>query len=68
MDWSFLLLAGALLLSLLMRPWHFLRGGALLTPMLATLVILPWLWALPRLHIMPLQLQWSGACLVVMVF
>lgn len=67
MDWSFLLLAGALLLSLLMRPWHFLRGGALLTPMLATLVILPWLWALPRLHIMPLQLQWSGACLVVLM-
>lgn len=43
MDWSYLLLAGTLLLSLLMRPWRLLRGGALLTPMLATLVILPWL-------------------------
>jgi len=37
------------------------------TPLLATLVVLPWLWALPTLHRMPLQLQWSGACLVVLM-
>ena len=29
-------------------------------PLLATMVLLPWLWALPALHAMPLQLQWSG--------
>lgn len=39
----------------------------LLTPLLATLVLLPWLWALPTLHAMPLQLQLSGACLVVLM-
>ena len=33
----------------------------------ATLVPQPWLWALPALHAMPLQLQWSGACLVVLM-
>lgn len=72
-------LAAALLawvLALLLRPWRLLRApgaaGAvaapvLLTPMLATLVVLPWLWALPRLHAMPLQLQLSGACLVVLM-
>ena len=38
-----------------------------LPPLLATLVVLPWLWALPTLHRMPLQLQWSGACLVVLM-
>ena len=41
--------------------------SALWTPMLATLVFLPWMWALPTLHAMPLQLQWSGACLVVLM-
>ena len=41
--------------------------SALWTPLLATLVFLPWLWALPTLHAMPLQLQWSGACLVVLM-
>lgn len=68
----------ALATALLMRPWRLLRNrqalvtqnhgdsSALWTPLLATLVILPWLWALPTLHHMPLQLQWSGACLVMM--
>jgi uncharacterized membrane protein len=41
--------------------------SALWTPLLATLVFLPWMWALPTLHAMPLQLQWSGACLVVLM-
>jgi len=41
-------------------------ASPLWTPLLATLVILPWLWAMPTLHKMPLQLQWSGACLVVL--
>ena len=60
-------LACVLAVGLWLRPWRLLRGGALLTPLLATLVVLPWLWALPTLHRMPLQLQWSGACLVVLM-
>ncbi|HNZ91990.1 MAG TPA: hypothetical protein PKM82_12345 [Acidovorax sp.] len=72
------LTAIALLAALGLRPWRLLRGAPplpgqertlspLLTPLLATLVFLPWLWALPTLHAMPLQLQWSGACLVVLM-
>jgi len=65
--------------ALATRPWRLLasrkplvhesHGAAspLWTPLLATLVLLPWLWALPTLHAMPLQLQWSGACLVVLI-
>ena len=72
-------LAGAaLLLALYTRPWRLLanrtvpgtsatQATPLLTPALVTLVLLPWLWALPTLHAMPLQLQWSGACLVVLM-
>jgi uncharacterized membrane protein len=69
----------ALAAALLLRPWRMLASrpplaherhgapAALWTPLLATLVLLPWLWALPALHAMPLQLQWSGACLVVLI-
>ena len=68
----------ALLTAIFMHPWRLLgnqrplvheahgRPSALWTPLLATLVILPWAWALPTLHHMPLQLQWSGACLVLL--
>jgi uncharacterized membrane protein len=59
----------ALAVALAMRPWRLLAGHpALVTPLLATLVLLPWLWALPALHHMPLQLQWSGAVLVLLMF
>lgn len=72
------LIAVALGMSLWLRPWRMLSRQALekdgpsepsplVTPLLATLVVLPWLWALPTLHRMPLQLQWSGACLVVLM-
>ncbi len=61
------LLSCALAVALWMRPWRWLRGGALLSPVLATLVVLPWLWALPQLHAMPLQLQFSGACMVTLM-
>jgi uncharacterized membrane protein len=61
------LVAGALALALALRPWRLLAGGRLVTPMLATLVVLPWLWALPVLHANPLQLQWSGACLALLM-
>ncbi|AOG22904.1 hypothetical protein [Acidovorax sp. RAC01] len=69
----------ALVAALAARPWRMLAArpplahqthgapSALWTPLLATLVFLPWLWALPTLHAMPLQLQWSGACLVVLM-
>ncbi|MDA8520115.1 hypothetical protein [Acidovorax sp. NCPPB 4044] len=70
----------ALAAALATRPWRLLAARpaavagtgaapapALLTPLLATLVFLPWLWALPTLHRMPLQLQMSGACLVVLM-
>lgn len=67
MHGSFYIVLIALGISLALRPWRMLRGGALLTPVLATLVLLPWMWALPRLHIAPVQLQWSGACLVLLM-
>lgn len=73
-----LLTAIALSVALWLRPWRLLRSAPalpgqqrtlspLLTPLLATLVLLPWMWALPTLHAMPLQLQWSGACMVVLM-
>ena len=61
-----LLIAMGLAAALSMRPWRQLQQAALWTPLLAALVLLPWLWALPRLHAMPLQLQLSGAVLVLL--
>lgn len=60
------LIALSLALSVSMRPWRQLAQPALWTPLLAALVVLPWFWALPRLHAMPLQLQLSGAALVLL--
>lgn len=68
MNWEWMPLAAALAVALWMQPWRMLRQGSeLLTPLLATLVIFPWLWALPRLHTMPLQLQLTGACLILLM-
>ncbi len=80
MLWEAAFCALALLAALALRPWRMLaprrlrtpegpvaQPSPLLTPLLATLVLLPWLWALPTLMRMPLQLQWSGACLVVLM-
>jgi uncharacterized membrane protein len=64
---NFLVLTLALLIALLLRPWRMLAGALHLSPILATLTVVPWLWALPSLHKMPLQLQGSGACLVVLM-
>lgn len=59
-----------LLPALWLRPWRLLgslaKPSGLYTPLLATLALLPLLWALPYWHAMPLQLQWSGACLVTL--
>lgn len=52
--------------SLWLRPWRLLQRPGLVTPWLACLVLLPWFWALPRLHAMPLQLQLSGAVLATL--
>ena len=61
------LLTVAMFAALLLRPWRMLAGSVRTTPLLATLTLVPWLWALPSLHNMPLQLQGSGACLVVLM-
>ena len=61
------LLTLALTAALLLRPWRLMAGATRLTPILGALTLLPWLWAMPSLHKMPLQLQGSGACLVVLL-
>src|SRR3569832_3037878 len=57
----------SLAIALWLKPWRQKGSAALATPMLATLVILPRLWALPMLHHSTLSLQWSGACLVLLM-
>lgn len=64
MEAEVMLLGLSLVVALAMQPWRLLARGTLLTPVLAVLVLLPWLWAMPRMHTMPIPLQWSGACLV----
>lgn len=65
------LLALALAASLVVQPWRMLggRGGAspLATPLLAALVILPWLWAWPVGTHLPVPVQWSGAAIAVLM-
>jgi uncharacterized membrane protein len=67
MDFEIAVILACLCASLWLKPWRMLVGTELLTPLLATLVLLPWLWALPSLHHMPLQLHWSGAPLVTLM-
>lgn len=52
--------------ALWLRPWRMLRGP-LFTPALASLVLLPWLWLLPQKMPQGLQVQLSGACLLVLM-
>jgi uncharacterized membrane protein len=61
------LIVFTLCISLLTQPWRQLRGGALVSPLLAIVVILPFLWALPRWQMMPLPLQLTGACAVTLM-
>lgn len=56
----------ALGLALLTRPWRMLNGP-LLTPTLAALALLPWFWLLPQQLPHGLQLQLSGACLLLLM-
>ncbi|BDU52833.1 hypothetical protein [Limnohabitans sp. INBF002] len=67
MDFEIAVILACLTASLWLKPWRMLVGTELLTPLLATLVLLPWLWALPSLHHMPLQLHWSGAPFVTLM-
>lgn len=67
MDFEIAVILACLCASLWLKPWRMLVGTELLTPLLATLVLLPWLWALPSLHHMPLQLHWSGAPMVTLM-
>jgi uncharacterized membrane protein len=66
-----MLLALAWGASLLVRPWRLLRPhhghAALATPLLAALVVLPWLWAWPGIAALPIPLHWSGAPLAVLL-
>lgn len=56
----------ALLAALLLRPWRMLKG-ALLTPALASVVLLPWLWLLPQRLPAGMQVQLSCASLLVLM-
>lgn len=68
---EFVLLACALAAALVVRPWRLLGGRAsgpsLATPLLASLTLLPWLWAWPGSAAFPIPLQWSGAGLAVLM-
>jgi uncharacterized membrane protein len=58
----------ALGVALLFRPWASLRSQSLHSPWLASMVLLPWLWAVQRFLPAELPLQLSGACLLVLMF
>ncbi|WP_370690290.1 hypothetical protein [Hydrogenophaga sp.] len=51
--------------ALALRPWRMLRGP-LLTPALAAVVLLPFLWLLPQVMPKGLPIQFSGACLLLL--
>jgi uncharacterized membrane protein len=62
------LVAAAAGLALLFRPFAVLRGSALRAPWFAALVILPLVWSTLRVLPAGLSLQFSGACLLVLMF
>ena len=66
------LLALAWAACLSVRPWRLLQAHEgslppLVTPFLACLGVLPWLWSWPGLAALPLPLHWSGAPLVTLL-
>jgi uncharacterized membrane protein len=63
---EFLLAFFMLAVAIWLRPWRML-SGPLLTPALAALVMLPWLWVLPQKMPQGLEVQLSGACLLVLM-
>lgn len=56
----------ALVVALALRPWRMLQG-ALLTPALAAVALLPWIWLLPQKMPHGMQIQLSGASLLVLM-
>jgi len=58
---------GCLVVAVGLRPWRMLQGSALLTPTLAALALMPWLWLLPQKMPQGLQIQLSGASLLVLM-
>ena len=56
----------ALAAALIVRPWRLLRGP-LLSPTLAALALLPWFWLLPQKLPNGMAVQFSGACLLVLM-
>lgn len=63
-------LALALAAALVVQPWRQLRplrSSPLVTPLLAVLTLLPWLWSWPALAALPIPLHWSAAPLVVLL-
>ena len=67
MDLEVSLLVLAIGIALMLRPWRMLVGGDLVSSLMGILVVLPWVWAVPRLQTMPLQLQLSGSCAVTLM-
>ncbi|GAA6141480.1 hypothetical protein [Hydrogenophaga sp. 5NK40-0174] len=61
-----LILASSVVVALWLRPWRMLNGP-LLTPALAAVALLPWVWLLPQKMPHGLQVQLSGACLLVLM-
>ncbi|MFP5466840.1 MAG: hypothetical protein ACLGG8_04835 [Gammaproteobacteria bacterium] len=66
MTLNLLVAAVCVLVAVSLRPWRMLRGP-LLTPALAAVVFLPWIWLLPQKMPQGLQVQLSGACLLVLM-
>ncbi len=79
MIWEAAICFIALAIALWLQPWRMLASttvrtaegphrqiSPLITPIFAAVVILPWMWALPTLVHMPLPLQLSGACMLVL--
>lgn len=66
MTLNLLIAAVCVALALWLRPLRMLRGP-LLTPALAAVVLLPWVWLLPQKMPQGLQVQLSGACLLVLM-
>jgi uncharacterized membrane protein len=66
-----ILLALAWAAVLAVRPWRQLqphdRQVPLATPLLASLVVVPWLWSWPGLAALSLPLHWSAAPLLVLM-
>lgn len=58
----------AVIVALALRPWRLLGGHFPLNPWLASLVLLPWLWASQRVLPGGVALQLSGASLLVLMF